>query len=398
MSNKFNTYNNSEDLATEYTLEKIHDVLETGIVVSSITGIVDTSTNITNLVDCSANITNLVDVSANITNLVDTSTNITNLVDTSTNIIAIGSNPISVNAGNLDNGVQRVSEAIDSSLNVTQNSALTELQAINTNTTSLSLVPSLGFGYEVRSLAISGLEPWSASSHLEDLAGTETLIIPELDIDDSGDFLVNTSGSAQTYYVISSNTNDDIAATGARSIFIEGVNAVGAIINETLNMTAAVYTATANQYTNINKFHVTVTGATNSNEGVILLAGTNVGTIATNLEKLGSIGIGLNSGTLSSYEVPADRELYMTSSRLLTSIAGTAQEIRLRIYIFRNITSLIYQSSLIIIAGTTGELDLGFEGSEPLVAGDICYFTVERTASTATLSVALRVEGYLKTV
>ncbi len=329
---------------------------------------------------------------------VDLSCNIVGDVSCNTNLLTINGTLISVNSGNLDDGVQRTVEASDSSLNVTQNSALTELEAINTNTSSLSLIPSLGFGYEVRAGLISGLEGWSRSSHLEDLKGTQTLIIPEVDIDGNGAYLINVSGVAKTYYVISDNANDDLAGSGARTIFIEGVNAVGAIINETVDMTTIVYTGTVNQYTNINEFYVASAGATNSNEGVILLAGTNVGTIDTNLEKYGSVGIGLNSGTLSSYEIPADRELFMTSSRLLTSIAGTTQEIRLRIYVFNSGANLVYQRNLVIIAGTTGELILEFEGSNPLTAGDICYFTVERTASTATLSCALRLEGYLKTV
>ncbi len=153
MSNKFNTYNNSEDLATEYTLEKIHDELQTGITVGSITGTVDTSTN----------------------------------------IVAIADNPISINAGNCDNGSQRVCVATDD----------INLAAINTATTEIATSVNLSkVDINFVSLGIGGVSVDTNQGNAS--TGCQRMTIAD---DDTNQLAINSSTASIDTKLTTENTN-----------------------------------------------------------------------------------------------------------------------------------------------------------------------------------------------
>jgi len=229
---------------------------------------------------------------------------------------------------------------------------------------------------------------------LDDLKGTETLIIPETDIDTAGSIFINTSGVAQNYYVHSTDNVADVGGgTGARTVVINGIDASFNKISETIGLTGTTPVITTLQYLNINNFLVTVVGSGGSNAGTILVTGNNVAPFQYQL----SACTGSNFSSQSHFQTPINTELYITSVVLGTSVAGAQEQILCRVKRVppsSQITYVIAQGT--IAAG--GEFTFNNEGTQKLIAGEIAYFTAQRVVSAATLKAFVIIQGYLRDI
>lgn len=105
--------------------------------------------------------------------------------------------------------------------------------------------------------------------------------------------------------VVSTSTNDDVAGTGARKIFVEGLDANWEIINETVIMDGTNPVDLTKLYLRVHRAYVTEVGSLGVNEGTITIRLDNAG--VTQAEIPASKGQTL----LANYTVPAWKDAVM---------------------------------------------------------------------------------------
>lgn len=146
--------------------------------------------------------------------------------------------------------------------------------------------------------------------------------------------------SAVTLSISSTSTSDTAAGTGARTVFIEGVNGNRAVVSETVTLNGQTAVNTTNQYLAVNRFTVLTVGSAGSNVGVIN-AGTGTVTAGTPAVLHDLIAATYNNRTTASYSVPAGHTGYMrrgmftagqasgsssvTGKLLVTDVAGVTR-------------------------------------------------------------------------
>ena len=136
------------------------------------------------------------------------------------------------------------------------------------------------------------------------------------DVDTSEESVWPTDGtvphpSAESVLKISSGSTDDAAAgTGARTVFIEGLDGDYNVVSETVTLNGQTAVNTTNSYLYVNRFTVLTAGSGGKNAGIIY-AGT--GTVTTGVPAViyDLIAAGYNNRTTGHYCVPAGFTGYM---------------------------------------------------------------------------------------
>lgn len=117
--------------------------------------------------------------------------------------------------------------------------------------------------------------------------------------------------SAESVLKISSTSaNDTAAGTGARTVFISGVNGNYNTVSETVELNGQTAVNTTNSYLYVNQLYVVTTGSGGVNDGAIN-AGTGVVTLGVPAVLYDLIAAGFNQRTTGHYCVPAGYTGYM---------------------------------------------------------------------------------------
>lgn len=122
---------------------------------------------------------------------------------------------------------------------------------------------------------------------------------------------------ASVLKISSSDANDTSAGTGARTVFIEGLDGDYAVVSETVTLNGQTAVNTTNSYLYVNKFYVLTAGSGGVNAGNIN-AGTGVVTAGVPAVLYDIIAIGYNNRTTGHYCVPAGYTGYMVEG-IITS-------------------------------------------------------------------------------
>lgn len=127
-----------------------------------------------------------------------------------------------------------------------------------------------------------------------------------------------------TVMKVSSTSADDAAAgTGARSIYIEGLDANYNTVTETVTLNGQTEVNTVNSYLRINNFYTASVGSGGSNVGYIYIGdGTVTAGVPATIYDL--MDIGFNSRTTGHYTVPAGYTAYFYQGRLTVAQASGA--------------------------------------------------------------------------
>jgi hypothetical protein len=146
---------------------------------------------------------------------------------------------------------------------------------------------------------VPGYSSFSVFGYNPDLDQTEESVWP-----DGGVVPHPTSASQLT--IVSTDANDDgaPAGTGARTVFIEGLDGNYAVISETVTMNGTTGVTTTNSYMYVNQFYVVTVGSGEANAGTITA---KVGATLYDI-----IAAGYNNRTTAHYCVPAGYTAYMT--------------------------------------------------------------------------------------
>ena len=115
---------------------------------------------------------------------------------------------------------------------------------------------------------------------------------------------------ASVLKVSSSSANDTSAGTGARTVYIEGLNGDYAVVSETITLNGQTAVNTVNSYLYVNSFYVVTAGSGGANAGDINV-GTGVVTAGVPAVLYDIIATGYNSRTTGHYCVPAGYTAYM---------------------------------------------------------------------------------------
>jgi hypothetical protein len=172
----------------------------------------------------------------------------------------------------------------------------------------------------INSISKSGkTEPFGLQVSRGQIMGHSTVIVfgYNPDVDTSEETVWPDGGtiphptSASVLKISSSSANDTSAGTGARTVFIEGVDGNYNVVNETVTLNGQTAVNTTNSYLFVNHFYVTSVGSGGENAGNIN-AGTGTVTSGVPAVLYDIIAAGYNNRTTGHYCVPAGYTGYMT--------------------------------------------------------------------------------------
>lgn len=122
------------------------------------------------------------------------------------------------------------------------------------------------------------------------------------------------NGVGYTFYITSSSTSDTSTGTGARKLYLDGLNANWDRMNEEITLTGRTSVATTKtNWLRINKMFVSDVGTTKTNEGDIFVSTVDdavLGVPQTNIVNVIQIRYGY--GTVGIFSVPRFHRLYFT--------------------------------------------------------------------------------------
>jgi len=120
---------------------------------------------------------------------------------------------------------------------------------------------------------------------------------------------------ASVLKISSSSASDTSDGTGARTVFIEGVDGNFNVVSETVILNGQTAVNTTNSYLYVNSFYVATVGSGGANAGNIN-AGTGTVTSGVPAVLYDIIAIGYNQRTTGHYCVPAGFTGYMTEGSI----------------------------------------------------------------------------------
>ena len=161
------------------------------------------------------------------------------------------------------------------------------------------------FGLQVSRNQIQGHEAVIVFGYNADIDTSEETIWP-----DGG--LIPHPTVASVLDIVSTSADDDgsPAGTGARTVYIEGVDGDYNVVSETVTLNGTSNVSTVEEYLYINKFYVATAGS----------GGSNVGAITAKLSSTlyDIIAVGYNTRTTAHYCVPAGYTGYMVTGLITT--------------------------------------------------------------------------------
>lgn len=143
-------------------------------------------------------------------------------------------------------------------------------------------------------------------------------VVNWLDLKATGTAGVYTPPStSSTITLISTSANDAAAGTGCRTVLIEGLDAAGAVVSNTVTMNGVAATAaTSNTFSFVNRMTCATVGTGLVNAGVISL-NTGPGAAANRpvigLTNAAHTAFGVSRSTGAAYRVPSGQTLILTS-------------------------------------------------------------------------------------
>ena len=145
---------------------------------------------------------------------------------------------------------------------------------------------------------VPGYSSFSVFGYNPDIDQTEETIWP------AGGLIPHPTTDSQLT-IVSTSTDDDgsPAGTGARTVYIEGLDENYEIVSETVTMNGTTGVTTTNSYMYVNQFYVVTVGTGGANAGEITAK------VSTTLYDL--IATGYNTRTTAHYCVPAGYTAYM---------------------------------------------------------------------------------------
>lgn len=209
------------------------------------------------------------------------------------------------------------------------------------------------------------------------------------DVDSAAEETVWTAGgilghpeSAVTMKVSSTSANDTSAGTGARTVFIKGVNGTGGYTSETVTLNGQTAVNTTHAYFSIESMTVMTAGSGGENAGNINVG---VGDVTAGVPTTiyGQIATGENNSLMGHWTCPAGHTGYMISGSLSSGTEGGNNYLtgRLKLRGTDNITR-----TAAIVTFADGIVPFQFDYPIKISAGECVTATVKSTADNELVS------------
>lgn len=184
--------------------------------------------------------------------------------------------------------------------------------------------------YDVRSISQVGtVEPFELQVGRGQIPGHSIIHVfgfnPDVDTTEETvwpiDGILGHPPSPTVMTISSTSANDTAAGTGARSVFIEGVNGTGGLVTETVTLNGQTPVNTTKLYDAIERMAVFSVGSAGRNAGLIY-AGTGTVTAGVPAVPYGVISIGDNNSLTGHWTCPVGFTGYLTKG--IFSVGPTA--------------------------------------------------------------------------
>jgi hypothetical protein len=183
----------------------------------------------------------------------------------------------------------------------------------------MSARPSNTFVAPPHSVSVQGAyEPFALQVARNQIAGHSAVTVFGYngDLDQTEESIWPNGGTvphpttASVLNIVSTSTDDDGSpvGTGARTVYIEGLNGSYNVVSETVTLNGTTNVPTINSYLYVNQFYVATVGSGGVNAGEITAK------VSTTLYDL--IAVGYNQRTTAHYCVPAGYTAYLTEAVL----------------------------------------------------------------------------------
>ena len=189
--------------------------------------------------------------------------------------------------------------------------------------------------------------------------------------------------ASPTVMKISSSSTDDAAAgTGARTVFIEGVNGTGGLVTEIVTLDGQTEVNTVNSYDAIERMVVLTVGSGGKNAGIIY-AGTGTVTAGVPAVPYSAMGAGENLSLVGHWTCPTGYTGYLVYGKLTVGPTSGNQFVLGRLKLRQN-------SGIILTAAKTtiseGEVSYPFTYPIKINAGECVTATAQGSGSNNTVS------------
>jgi hypothetical protein len=174
------------------------------------------------------------------------------------------------------------------------------------------------------------------------------------DVDSASEETIWTYGGLYTHLasptlmtVSSSSTSDTSAGTGARTIFLLGINSTGKEVSETVTLNGQTAVTTIHTYTEIQSAQVLTAGSGAKNAGDIYI-GTGTVTSGVPANVYGHILIGENQSLMGHITIPDNYTGYIISGNMSCGATQAGKNIIGRLKIRQN--DLLYTGAIVTFA------------------------------------------------
>lgn len=209
------------------------------------------------------------------------------------------------------------------------------------------------------------------------------------DVDSAAEETVWTAGgilghpaSATVMTVSSTSASDTSNGTGARTVFIKGVNGTGGYVTETVTLNGQTAVNTAKKYFSIESVTVLTVGSGGENAGNVNI-GTGTVTAGVPAVIYGQIAAGENNSLMGHWTCPTGYTGYMVAGSMSSGTEGGNNYLTGRLKL-RGTDDIVRTAAIVTFAD--GVVSFDFSYPVKISAGECVTATVRSTADNEAVS------------
>jgi hypothetical protein len=182
--------------------------------------------------------------------------------------------------------------------------------------------------------------------------------------------------------ISSTSANDSAAGTGARTVYILGINGTGGYVSEIVTLNGQTEVSTANTYDAIEQMVVLSVGSGGVNAGVIY-AGTGTVTAGVPAVPYSAMGVGDNLSLVGHWTCPAGHTGYLVAGSITSGTANANQYITARLK-QRGVDGIVRTAAITTLH--QGSVDYDFSYPVKLLAGECITATAKGSGNNNDVS------------